>query len=160
MVGRSAVAAASVGPIMTNELPQAEILRIYADSRVIAVVGASPDPSKKANVVPSYLQEMGYRIIPVNPRYETVLGERAYPDLAAIPEPVDVVEVFRPQNEAPAIAEQAVAIGAKVLWLQAGIVSEGAAKISQDAGLTFVSDLCMGAMHAKLGLGPVQEQPD
>jgi hypothetical protein len=138
---------------MTTQPPPDEIRRIYAESRVIAVVGASPDSSKRAHVVPSYLQDVGYRIVPVNPHHEQVLGEPSYPTLVDIPEPVDVVDVFRPGEEAPEIARQAAAIGAKVLWLQVGIVSEEAARIAQDAGLTFVSGLCIGAMHAVLELG-------
>lgn len=134
--------------------PLEEIRRIYAESKTIAVVGASPDPAKRAHVIPAYLQEQGYRIVPVNPGYEEVLGERAYPSLLDIPEHVDVVDVFRPAEEAPAIAEQAVAIGADVLWLQLGIVSEKAGQIAMDGGLDFVMDNCMGVMHAKLGLGP------
>jgi uncharacterized protein len=129
------------------------VRRIYAEAKTIAVVGASPDPSKRANVVPAYLQEQGYRIIPVNPNHDEVLGEKAYATLADIPEPVDVVEVFRPHREAPGIARDAVAIGAKVLWLQLGIVSEEAGRIATEGGLDFVMDTCMGAMHAKLGLG-------
>jgi len=140
---------------MTSQLPPDEIRDIYAESRVIAVVGATPDLSKKANSVPSYLQDMGYRIVPVNPRYKKVFGELSYATLADIPDPVDVVEVFRPAEEAPRIARQAAAIGAKVLWLHAGIVSDEAAQIAEGAGLTFVSDICMGAMHAILELGPV-----
>lgn len=140
---------------MSTQLPLDEIRRIYAESRVIAVVGASPDPSKTAHSVPSYLQEMGYRIVPVNPHHETILGERSFATLDDIPYAVDVVDVFRPADEAPSIALQAVAIGAKTLWLQAGVVSEEAALIAQDAELTFVSDTCMGAMHAVLELGPV-----
>lgn len=138
---------------MTTHPPLEEIRRIYEDSKVIAVVGASPDASKRAHVVPAYLQDEGYRIIPVNPRHEEVFGEQAYRSLLDIPEPVDVVEVFRPGAEAPGIAQQAAAIGAKVLWLQVGIVSDQAARIAADAGMTFVSDLCMGVMHAALELG-------
>lgn len=123
------------------------------ESKVIAVVGASPDASKRANIVPSYLQDEGYRIIPVNPHHAEILGQRSYPTLADIPESVDVVDVFRPADEAPQIAEQAAAIGAKVLWLQLGIVSDDAAHIAHDAGMTYVSDLCMGLTHALLGLG-------
>jgi hypothetical protein len=134
--------------------PLDEIRRIYADTRTIAVVGASPDDGKYSHVVPSYLMDQGYRIIPVTPAHEEVFGEKAYPTLLDIPEPVDVVEVFRPSDEAPGIAENAVAIGAKVLWLQLGVVSEEAGAIAQEAGLTFVMDHCMGAMHAKLELGP------
>jgi hypothetical protein len=139
---------------MRTRPPLEDLRRIYADSKTIAVVGASPDPAKRAHVVPAYLQEQGYRIIPVNPNHEEVLGEIAYPTLLDIPEPVDVVDVFRPADEAPGIAENAVSIGANVLWLQLGIVSEKAGEVATEAGLDFVMDHCMGAMHAKLGLGP------
>jgi len=139
---------------MRTRPPLDDIRRIYADTKTIAVVGASPDPGKYANAVPAYLQGQGYRIIPVNPRYPEVLGETSYPTLLDIPEPVDVVDVFRPAAEAPEIAENAVAIGANVLWLQLGIVSEEAAQLAADAGLEVVMVNCMGAMHAKLGLGP------
>jgi hypothetical protein len=139
---------------MRTRPPLEDLRRIYADSKTIAVVGASPDPAKRAHVVPAYLQEQGYRIIPVNPNHEEVLGETAYPTLLDIPEPVDVVDVFRPADEAPGIAENAVSIGASVLWLQLGIVSEKAGEVATEAGLDFVMDHCMGEMHAKLGLGP------
>lgn len=135
--------------------PPLDVLRqIYADTKTIAVVGASPDTSKNANKIPAYLQSQGYRIIPVNPRTDQVLGEKTYKTLADIPEPVDVVDVFRPAAEAPGIARQAAEIGAKVLWLQVGIVSVEAGEIAEEAGMTFVMDHCMGMMHAKLGLGP------
>ena len=139
---------------MSTDIPLDDIRLIYSETKVIAVVGASPDDTKTANVVPSYLQKFGYRIVPVNPNRESVFGVRSYPSLDDIPDQVDVVEVFRPGSEAPAIARQAVAIGAKVLWLQKGIVSDEAGRIAEEAGLTFISDTCMGAMHARLGLGP------
>ena len=138
---------------MDNHPPIEDLRPIYLESKVIAVVGASPDTSKRANIVPSYLQDEGYRIIPVNPNHDEILGQRSYATLSDIQEPVDVVDVFRPADETPQIAEQAAAIGAKVLWLQLGIVSDAAAKIAHDAGMTYVSDLCMGVTHAKLGLG-------
>jgi predicted CoA-binding protein len=138
---------------MDNHPPIEDLRPIYLESKVIAVVGASPDTSKRANIVPSYLQDEGYRIIPVNPNHDEILGQRSYATLADIPEPVDVVDVFRPADETPQIAEQAAAIGAKVLWLQLGIVSDAAAEIAHEAGMTYVSDLCMGVTHAKLGLG-------
>lgn len=138
---------------MENHPPIEDLRPIYMESKVIAVVGASPDTSKRANIVPSYLQDEGYHIIPVNPNRERVLGEIAYPTLADIPVPVDVVDVFRPADEAPDIARQAIAIGAKVLWLQEGIVSDEAAHIAKEAGITYVSDLCLGLTHALLGLG-------
>jgi uncharacterized protein len=130
------------------------LLRIYAESKTIAVVGASADESKAAHRVPLYLQRQGYRILPVNPRGGEIFGERVFRSLAEIDVPVDVVEVFRPSQEAPEIARQASVIGAKVLWLQLGIVSEEARRSAEEAGLTVVMDLCMGATHAMLGLGP------
>ncbi len=130
------------------------LLRIYAQTRTIAVVGASADASKAAHQIPRYLQLQGYRILPVNPRGGELFGELVFRSLAEIDVPVDVVEVFRPPQEAPEIARQAVAIGAKVLWLQLGIVSEEARQVAEAAGLTVVMDRCMGATHALLGLGP------
>src|SRR5713101_5517380 len=131
-----------------------QLLCIYAETRTIAVVGASADESKAGHQIPRYLQRQGYRILPVNPRGGELFGERVFRSLAEIDVPVDVVEVFRPPQEAPEIARQAVAIGAKVLWLQLGIVSEEARQVAEAAGLTVVMDRCMGATHALLGLGP------
>ena len=131
-----------------------EIRRIYDETRNIAVVGASGSPARAAHNVPVYLQSQGYRIIPVNPTRDQLYGEKCHQNLADVTEPVDVVDVFRPASEAPEIARTAIAIGAKVLWLQLGIVSEEAAEIAHEGGLLVVMDRCMGAMHAKLGLGP------
>ncbi|HET8776774.1 MAG TPA: CoA-binding protein [Candidatus Limnocylindria bacterium] len=131
-----------------------DLLRIYAETKVIAVVGASDDRSKPAGNIPAYLQSQGYRIIPVNPMRDTVLGERAYSTLADITEPVDVVDVFRPAPEGPDIARQAADIDAKVIWFQPGTQSGEASRIAHDAGLTVVSRICMGATHGTLGLGP------
>lgn len=135
--------------------PTEEQLRaIYADTRTIAVVGASADESKQSNIIPAYLASVGYTVIPVNPRGGEMFGEKARASLADIDEPVDVVNVFRPAEETPQIARDAVAIGAKVLWLQAMIHSDEAQQIAEEAGLTFVSDMCMGVTHRLLGLGP------
>jgi predicted CoA-binding protein len=131
-----------------------DLLRIYADTKVIAVVGASDDRSKPAGNIPAYLQSQGYRIVPVNPTRDTVLGERAYASLADIDEPVDVVDVFRPAPEGAGIARQAAELGAKVIWFQPGTQSGEASRIAHDAGLTVVSRICMGATHGTLGLGP------
>ena len=131
-----------------------KLLRIYAETKTIAVVGASADETKAAHQIPRYLQSQGYRIIPVNPRGGEVLGEPVFRSLTDIDVPVDVVDVFRPAQEAPAIARQAIAIGAKVLWLQLGIVSEEARQIAEAAGLIVVMNRCMGATHGQLGLGP------
>jgi predicted CoA-binding protein len=139
---------------MRGSSEREQLLRIYAQSRTIAVVGASADESKAAHKIPSYLQSQGYRILPVNPHGGVIFGEHVFHSLTEIDVPVDVVEVFRPAQEAPEIARQAVAIGAKVLWLQLGIVSEEARRIADAAGLTVVMDRCMGATHALLGLGP------
>lgn len=134
-----------------------QLLDIYRTARTIAVVGASGDPSKPANEIPAYLQSQGYRIVPVNPRGGVLFGERAYRSLeevAAAGLDIDVVDVFRPADEAPAIARQAVALGARVLWLQYGIESEEAATIAAEGGLRVVMNRCMGVMHQVVGLGP------
>jgi uncharacterized protein len=133
---------------------RAQLLRIYADTKTIAVVGASADPSKPAHQIPRYLQRQGYRILPVNPRGGELLGQAVARSLAEVDGPVDVVDVFRPAEEAPGIARQAIAIGAKVLWLQLGIESEEAKRLAEAAGLTVVMNRCMGEAHGELGLGP------
>jgi predicted CoA-binding protein len=130
------------------------LLRIYAETKTIAVVGASADPSKPAHQIPRYLQRQGYRILPVNPRGGELLGEAVARSLAEVDGPVDVVDVFRPAAAAPEIAREAIAIGAKVLWLQLGIESQEAKRLAEAAGLTVVMNRCMGATHGELGLGP------
>lgn len=122
-----------------------EILERY---NTIAVVGLSRDPAKSAYSVPRTLQAAGFRIIPVNPYADTLLGEKVYRRLADIPEPIDVVEVFRPSAEAPDIARQAVAVGAKALWLQLGLTSPEARAIAEGAGLAYVEDRCMAVERA------------
>ena len=131
-----------------------DLLRIYEDTRTIAVVGCSTTWPKPAHVVPAYLQSQGFRILPVNPRESAILGERTVDGLRELDSQVDVVEVFRPPGEAPAIAADAVAIGARYLWLQIGIVSEEAAQVAEEAGMTVVMDRCMGIAHGEVGLGP------
>lgn len=117
-----------------------EILRQY---RTIAVVGASNDIAKPAGFVPAYLMEHGYRVIPVNPTETEVLGERSYPDLASVPEPVEVVDIFRHAEDVPTVVDEAIRIGAKAVWMQTGIVNEEAAQRARDAGLGVVMDRCM-----------------
>ena len=121
------------------------ILRTYD---TIAVVGASRDPSKAAHDVPRQLQRAGFRIVPVNPHADELLGAKVYRTLAEIPFPVDVVLVFRPSPETPAVARDAVAIGAKALWLQLGIHSAEAQRIAQDAGLLYVEDTCSAVVRS------------
>lgn len=130
------------------------LLRIYADTSTIAVVGCSTDTSKPAHRVPRYLQGQGYRIVPINPREQTILGEQSFDALADVDVEVDLVLVFRPAGEAPQIAAESVRIGARTLWLQTGIVSEEAAGIADEAGVEFVFDACLGTLHGELGLGP------
>jgi uncharacterized protein len=131
-----------------------ELLEIYRRARTIAVVGASDSRGKAAHAIPAYLQSQGYRIVPVNPRGGEILGERAYPSLREVDLPVDVVDVFRPPEEAVAVARDAIAVGADVLWFQPGTHTEEAVRVAHDAGLTVVAERCMGETHGELGLGP------
>jgi predicted CoA-binding protein len=114
------------------------------------VVGLSPKPERDSHEVAKYLQQQGYRIIPVNPAAERILGERSYPDLKSVPEPVDLVDVFRRPEETLPIARDAVAIKAKALWLQIGIVNDEAAGIARRGGLDVVMDRCCMVEHRRL----------
>ncbi len=125
---------------------EAEILN---DSRVIAMVGLSANAERPSNIAGRYLKEHGYRVIPVNPREKEILGEKSYPDLVSIPEPVDVVDIFRSSEEVPAIVREAIKIGAKTVWMQEGIVNEVAATQAEEAGLKVVMDKCMRKEHLK-----------
>jgi predicted CoA-binding protein len=131
-----------------------ELRAIYEETKTIAVVGASTDPAKAGHSIPAYLQGQGYKIIPVSPKGGELFGEEVRASLAEIDVPVDVVDVFRPAEETPDIAREAVKIGAKVLWLQTGIVNYDAAKIAEEAGMKVVMGICMGQTHARLALGP------
>ena len=128
----------------------AGLTRILAQSGTIAVVGLSANWYRPSYFAAKYLQEHGYRVIPVNPNYTEVLGERCYPSVAAIPEPVDVVDAFRKADEMPALAREAVAKGARVLWMQLGVRNDVAARIASDAGLDVVMDRCMKIEHARI----------
>ena len=114
------------------------------------MVGLSPRPDRPSYRVASYLKEQGYRIIPVNPTEKEILGEPCYSSLASIPEPVDVVDIFRRSEEVPAIVEEAIKIGAKAVWMQEGVINEEAAIQAERAGLMAVMDKCMGKEHRKL----------
>ncbi|KXK63754.1 succinate--CoA ligase [Micromonospora rosaria] len=126
--------------------------QILADAAVIAVVGASRDPAKAAHRVPAQMQRYGWRIIPVNPTVDELFGERAYPTLADIPHPVDLVDVFRPAADAVEVVRQAVAIGAPAVWLQLGIVSAEARRIAEEAGVDYVEDRCLIVERAAANL--------
>jgi len=124
--------------------------RILKECRVIAVVGLSADWFRPSYFAAKYLQEHGYRVIPVNPRYPAVLGEKCYRSLREIPEPVDMVDVFRRSADVPPIAEDAIAIGARVLWQQLGVRNEEAAERARAAGLEAVLDRCVKIEHGRL----------
>ncbi len=129
---------------MSRHSPQEVLER----STTIAVVGASRDPNKAGGSVPEGLQRRGFRVIPINPFAEVLFGERVYRSLAEVPEKIDLVDVFRPAADAPEIARQAVAVGAKALWLQEDIRSEEARRIAEPAGLDFIEDECTAVVAA------------
>jgi predicted CoA-binding protein len=124
---------------------------ILSFSRVVAVVGLSSKTDRPSYEVASYLKEQGYRIIPVNPMEKEILGEICYPDLASIPEPVDVVDIFRRSEEVLPIVGEAIKIGAKAVWMQEGVVNGEAAARAREAGLLVVMDECMLKEHQRLG---------
>jgi len=127
-----------------------EISAILTNCRTIAVVGLSPKENRPSNQVARYLQDVGYRIIPVNPGQEEILGETCYPSLLDILEPVDVVDIFRRSEEVLLVVEQAVKIKAKAVWMQQGIVNEEAARLARSNGLAVVMDRCIKIDHASL----------
>jgi predicted CoA-binding protein len=126
------------------------IKELLTTAKTIAVVGLSADPSKDSHEVAAYMKAQGYRIIPINPGAEEILGERSYPDLRSIPDPVDIVDVFRRSEYVPEIADQAIEIGAKALWMQVGIRNEQAALTAQNAGIIVVSGKCIKVQHRRL----------
>ena len=140
-----------VGEEVTPYHPDDDTLRkIYDDTQTIAIVGLSSNPERDSNGIGRYLKSKGYRIIPVNPNEDQVLGEKAYPAVTDVPDPVDVVDVFRRAEETPEIARQAVEKGARVLWLQEGIVNDEARRIGEEGGLQVIMGICMGATHRRL----------
>jgi len=154
--GSSSVCDISLNTSLTRE-ERARFQNIFAirellgAAKTIAIVGLSAEKTKASNMVGSYLQDEGYRIVPVNPRAIEILGEKVYPDLGSIPFPVDVVDIFRPATEVPAIVDQAIAIGAKAVWMQLRIVDLVAAEKAQAAGLHAVVDKCIKMEHGRYG---------
>lgn len=130
----------------------AELRSILREARTIAVVGLSSKPDRPSHEVAGFLQERGYRIVPVNPNETEVLDERAYPSLLDVPAeiPIEIVDVFRRAEETPPLAEQAVRRGAKVLWLQQGIVNEEARRVAEEAGLTVIMGVCIESTVGRL----------
>jgi predicted CoA-binding protein len=123
---------------------------LLRSARVIAVVGLSDNPGRPSYHVAEYLQEQGYRVIPVNPTITEALGEKAYASLGDVPEAIDVVDVFRRSDAVPPVVDEAIAVGAKAVWMQEGVVNEPAAEKARAAGLTVVMDRCILKEHAKL----------
>lgn len=131
--------------------PSPEAIReILTRYHTVAVVGLSHDPQRASHQVAAYLQAHGYRIIPVNPQCREILGEKCYPSLPEVPEPVEVVDIFRQEAAIPGIVDQAIAVGAKVVWLQLGLESPQAAARARAAGLEVVTNRCMKIEHARL----------
>jgi len=136
---------------MAHSNPSDEELRqILSNASTIAVVGASSKPDRSSHGIMQRLQYVGYRVVPVNPHETEVLGERAYPSLKDVPIKIDIVDVFRRPEFTPAIADDAVAVGAQVLWLQSGIENEDAARRAKAGGLKVVMDACLATVHSYL----------
>ena len=129
-------------PPYTNPSDQ-KIKEILQKYKKVAVVGLSSDPVRPSNAVARYLQGRGYKIIPVNPKETEILGERAYPDLTSIPEKMEIVDIFRKPEHVPAIVEEAIKVGTKVIWMQEGVVDHTAANLASQKGITVIMDRCM-----------------
>lgn len=130
-----------------------DILQIIETVKTIAVVGLSTDRSRASNHVAEYLQKQGYRIVPVNPSCDTVLGETCYPDITSIPFAVDLVDIFRRSEAVPPIVDEAIAAGAKAVWMQEDVVNPGAAEKARNAGLLVVMDRCILKEHMRMARG-------
>jgi predicted CoA-binding protein len=146
-VATAAAGHASIGPV-TDDIPG--LRRILQTCRTLAVVGLSAEWHRPSHFAAKYMQAHGYRVIPVNPRYDRILGERCYARLEDIPVPVDMVDVFRREADLPPIARSAVAIGAKCLWQQLGVASAEADRIAREGGLDSVMNRCVKIEHARL----------
>ncbi len=128
-----------------------EIQELLRTAKVIAIVGLSTEKTKASNMVGSYLKDRGFTIVPVHPKADEILGEKAYPNLDSIPFPVDIVDIFRPSNEVPAIVDEAIKIGAKAVWMQLRIINFEAAESAREAGLVAVVDKCIKMEHGRYG---------
>ena len=144
---------------MTGDIGSESLRGLLERATTIAVVGASTDPTKTASRIPALLLDAGFSVLPVHPSATEILGQPVFASLAEIGVPVDIVDVFRPAEEAPEIAAQAVAIGAGALWLQQGIASPEARRIAGEAGMVYVEDRCIGATVRELGIRKDPVQP-
>lgn len=127
-----------------------DIKKLLTEARTIAVVGASPKPWRDSGAIAEYLQKKGYTVYPVNPMYPEVLGMKCYPDLASIPEKIDIVDIFRNPDEVMPVIDEAIRVGAKSVWMQLNVVNEEAAEKAEKAGLGVVMDLCIAVEHRAL----------
>jgi uncharacterized protein len=127
--------------------------RLLEQSRVIAIVGLSPDAEKASNVVANYLLKAGYTVIPVNPTYDEIMGRKSYKNLLDIPGQVDIVDIFMRAERVVPIVQEAIKLKPKAIWLQLGIVNDEAKRIAENAAITFVQDLCVKQEHARLFQG-------
>ena len=125
------------------------ISKILEDCRTIAVVGLSSNPGRASNGVAGYMKRQGYKVIPVNPYEEQVLGEKSYPTLSDVPDKIDLVDIFRRSDEAGKVVDEAIKVGAKAVWLQEGVIDQDAAQRAQDAGLLVVMDRCWLKDHVR-----------
>jgi len=124
--------------------------RILREAKTIAVVGASPKPWRDSGSIAQFLIDKGYTVVPVNPKYPEVLGRKCYPDLKSIGTKIDIVDVFRRPEEALSVVEEAIAVGAKTVWMQFGVINEEAAKRAEEAGLHVIMDRCIAVEHRAL----------
>ena len=134
-----------------DNAPTEEIAEILRTARTIAVIGASLKPERPAHWISVYLKEQGYKVIPVNPGQTEVLGDKCYKSLSEVPEPVDIVDIFREPSAIPAIVDEAIAKKAKAIWMQQGIVHNAAAEKAKGAGLKVVQNKCIYQEHQRLG---------
>ncbi|MBN2242477.1 MAG: CoA-binding protein [Acidobacteria bacterium] len=139
----------------TCELPESnplddEIRAVLENSKTIAVVGLSDNPQRESHKVAEYMKGQGYTIIPVNPAKTEILGEKSYPDLASIPVPVDIVDIFRNIDAVPGVVDEAIGIRAKVVWMQLGLAHNASARKAEEAGLAAVQSKCLKVEHQKL----------
>ena len=131
-----------------NDKSEAEMQ--LREARTIAVVGMSPRPDRPSHYVAKYLMEQGYKIVPVNPAIDEVLGLKSYPDIASIPEEVDMVDIFRRSSQVPPVVDDAIAAGARFIWMQDGVIHKGAAAKARAAGISVVMDNCTLREHSRI----------
>jgi len=133
--------------------PSEEIAGILTESKTVAVVGLSDNPERDSHRVAKYLKEKGYRVIPVNPGKKEILGEKCYPDLASVPEKIDVVDIFRTVDAIPGIVDEAIRVGAKTVWMQLGLAHQASAEKARAAGLKVIQGKCMKIEHVRMSGG-------